>query len=219
MSIEGNSRVDLRNVSNEEIRHDELIKREEFLRQIGFFDNDIEGIKKERPTLYDVQNIKQKIEDLKELGFSDPNKMITSLPAILGLNIENIKRKLSTIVMIFNLYSIEIDPIDFIQSNLSLLGTKLDKIWIIARSLQTLKIDKKEITPTFLSRLLFSNVTDVTVAVMNLARESNMNVNQTQVKKAILNAKKIPPQEKIEIIKKNENNPKLKTRYKRGYGY
>ena len=40
-------------------------------------------------------NVRRKIADLRELGFADPIKMITSFPPILGLGIDNIRGKIA----------------------------------------------------------------------------------------------------------------------------
>jgi len=44
--------------------------------------------------LWPIQNYNEKIVGLTERGFKNPQKMITSLPAILGLSFDNIDRKL-----------------------------------------------------------------------------------------------------------------------------
>jgi hypothetical protein len=42
-----------------------------------------------------VDNIRNKIADLRELGFADPVKMVTSRPTILDLAIDNISGKIA----------------------------------------------------------------------------------------------------------------------------
>jgi hypothetical protein len=42
-----------------------------------------------------IDNIRGKIANLRELGFTDPVKMITSSPAILELAIDNIRGKIA----------------------------------------------------------------------------------------------------------------------------
>ena len=163
-----------------------------------------------------IENIKQKIDDLKSLGFADPTKMITSLPAILGLNIENIKRKIFTLGNLFELYDIDVDVKKFIEDNLSLLGTKIDKIWIIARALKTLGVNPKNITTTFLSRLLFSNITNVVTATFLLLNDNLIeNFTQEQIIQAIKKAKNMTDEEKNTLI--NGSHSKLSQRYKLGY--
>ncbi len=208
--------IDLRKVSDEAIRGPELQKREDALTTAGFSPAFISDLRESKATLYTEENITQKITDLKALGFTDPTKMITSLPAILGLNIENITRKFGTLENIFQLYGMPIDAKEFVESNLSVLGTKIDKLWIVARALRTLNLDSREITPAFLSRLLFSNVTNSVASAVSLSDTSGAKITQTQLLKAIQEAKKIPQVEKELIIKKT--NSKLAQRYRRGYG-
>jgi hypothetical protein len=164
-----------------------------------------------------IENIKQKIEDLKALGFANPEKMIASFSPILGLNIENIRKKISTVDTIFKLYDIEIETNHFIEENLSLLGTKIDKIWIIARMLRALEFDRNLITESFLSRLLFSNITDATVATALLNQSGRKNFSRGEIVGAIHEAKTKSAEEKNNIIDKLDNS-KLKRRYARGYG-
>jgi len=135
----------------------------------------------------------------------------------LGYNIENIKGKVATLETIFKLYDIKVETHQFIEKNLSLLGTKIDKIWIIARMLKTLDFNPSQITETFLSRLLFSNITDTTVVASLLKQEIGKNFTTEQVIKAIKEAKKIPKDQKNEIIKAKTDS-KLTRRYERGYG-
>ena len=208
--------IDLRKVSDEAIRGPELQKREDALTTAGFSPAFISDLRESKATLYTEENITQKITDLKALGFTDPTKMITSSPTILGLNIENITRKFGTLENIFQLYGMPIDAKEFVESNLSVLGTKIDKLWIVARALRTLNLDSREITPAFLSRLLFSNVTNSVASAVSLSDTSGAKITQTQLLKAIQEAKKIPQVEKELIIKKT--NSKLAQRYRRGYG-
>ncbi len=164
-----------------------------------------------------IENIKQKIEDLKALGFTDPNKLITSSPVILGLGIENISKKVDTVQTIFKLYDIKLDANQFIEKNLNVLSAKIDRVWIIARVLRTLDFKPDQITASFLSKLLFSNITNVTVATSLLNQEGGQNFTNKEVLEAIKKAKSMSKDEKDNIIE-NEVDPKLSHRYERGYG-
>src|SRR5262249_41921132 len=44
---------------------------------------------------FGIDNIRGKIADLRELGFSDPVKMVSLNPTILGLAIDNIRRRIA----------------------------------------------------------------------------------------------------------------------------
>ncbi len=162
-----------------------------------------------------IENVKQKIDDLKNLGFLNPIKMITSSPQILGYSIENIKNKTNAVERIFRLYGIGVDTYQFVEKNVSLLGTKIDKIWIIARVLQILNFDPSNITETFLSKLLFANIANTAFATSVLEKSKGV-VTQADVKRAIMEAKKLTKEEKELII--SEGNTKLSQRYNRGYG-
>ncbi len=243
-------KVDLRTVYDEDAKIAEIEKRENFLRTVGFSDEEIMRLKDNRPTLYDIvnvqntldslkqigftnpekmitslpailgyniENIKQKIDDLKVLGFTNPEKMITSLSAILGYNIENIERKISALETIFKLYSIRVDVKEFIEKDLLILGAKIDKVWIIARALRNLGMNPSDINNVFLSRLRSSNITDTTAALTTLLAEMKKDVIPAEIFKAIRVAKKLPKDEKQQIIE-SQKSSKLARRYKRGYG-
>jgi len=72
----------------------ELEARVNALLDAGFSREWIDDLKKFHPALYVAENIDAKIEGLKQRGFSDPQKMITSDPKILGLGFENIDAKI-----------------------------------------------------------------------------------------------------------------------------
>ncbi len=169
---------------------------------------------------YSIGNIKQKIDDLKNFGFTNPEKMITFLPPILGYGIENIKQKVKIIEKIFGLYKINLNYLDFIQGNLSVLGTKVDKIWIVARALRALNIEPNKITSSFLGRLLFSNITDLTTASILLVEENLPEVDPKELLAAIKEAKKLSTEDKLLTITTSslKEVAKLQRRYDVGYG-
>jgi hypothetical protein len=69
-------------------------KRERYqqLIDLGFSKDWIDEVTLHHPALYD--NPKAKIEGLRERGFENPTKLITSLPAILGYAFDNIDAKI-----------------------------------------------------------------------------------------------------------------------------
>ena len=64
-----------------------------------------------------VEAISARLADLRELGFADPVKMITSLPAILGYAIENIRNKIADLRELGFA-----DPVKMITSSPAILG-------------------------------------------------------------------------------------------------
>ena len=71
-------------------------KRESYLKDIiGFSQEKIDKLKEKTPSLCSIKSIIEKVNGLKDRGFTNPNKMIESLPSILGLAFENIDAKIS----------------------------------------------------------------------------------------------------------------------------
>src|SRR3989338_2606715 len=87
--------VDLRKYRNEpEIKAQEINKRRSGLLSMGFGQSWIDSLQESRPTLYAPEVVRGHIDGLSQRGFTNPNKMIESLPAILGYAFENIDAKL-----------------------------------------------------------------------------------------------------------------------------
>jgi hypothetical protein len=101
---------------------DELEKRLNHLLAIGFSQEGADKIF-EAMTLPPIAEIDRKLSDLKALGFGDPVKMVTSLPAILGLAIANIEGKLSDLKALgFG------DPVKMVTSSPAILGYAIANI-------------------------------------------------------------------------------------------
>ena len=87
--------VDLRKYRNEpEIKAQEINKRRSGLLSMGFGQSWIDSLQESRPTLYAPEVVRGHIDGLSQRGFTNPNKMIESLPAMLGYAFENIDAKL-----------------------------------------------------------------------------------------------------------------------------
>ena len=70
-----------------------------------------------------IDNIRGRVVDLRELGFSDPVKMVTSNPAILGLAINNIRGRVVDLRELgFS------DPVKMITSFPTILGLAIENI-------------------------------------------------------------------------------------------
>ena len=81
-------------------------------------------------------NIDTKISGLKDRGFTNPNKMIEISPQILGYALDNIDIRINLLSKLNNLYQLNLNPITTIESNLTILGTKFEKLVVIARILR-----------------------------------------------------------------------------------
>lgn len=74
---------------------DEIVRRKRHLEELGFEADTIEALFDISGTLQPTETVDEKVAGLRERGFADPVKMITSSPAILGLAIDNIDAKLA----------------------------------------------------------------------------------------------------------------------------
>src|SRR3989339_3068 len=90
-----NGEHDLRHGQNPEENATEILARENLLLSLGFSQDWINKLKVDNPTLCSEEIINSKIQGLTKRGFSNPKKMIESLPAILSYAFENIDRKLA----------------------------------------------------------------------------------------------------------------------------
>jgi hypothetical protein len=77
---------------------------------------------------YGIANIREKIADLRELGFADPLKMITSLPTILSYEIHSIRGRIA------HLHELGFaDPVKMITSSPAILGYARERLLICGR--------------------------------------------------------------------------------------
>ena len=74
---------------------EELQSRRDCLLNYGFSSEWVKEVEKIRPRLYPEERIKAKIIGMGERGFSNPIKMITTMPTILGLSFDNIDGKIA----------------------------------------------------------------------------------------------------------------------------
>ncbi|REF83273.1 mTERF protein [Methylovirgula ligni] len=101
---------------------DEAERRLSHLRALGFSREDADKVF-EAIDLPTPEKIDARISDLRAAGFTDPVKMITSSPAILGYAIDNIRGKISDLRAAgFT------DPVKMITSSPAILGLSIDNI-------------------------------------------------------------------------------------------
>ena len=95
MSHETDSSVDLRKHPNKpELKSEIIESRKKLLLTLGFSEDFVADLTNKRPVLYPKDAIQNKIKGLKERGFKDPVKMITTSPEVLNLGWENIDGKI-----------------------------------------------------------------------------------------------------------------------------
>ena len=101
---------------------DEAGRRYEHLLRLGFSEVEADHVF-ESINLPDCETITCRLADLRGLGFTDPVKMITTMPAILGYAIDNIRGKISDLRGLgFT------DPVKMITSSPAILGLAIDNI-------------------------------------------------------------------------------------------
>ena len=80
---------------------------------------------------YAFENIDAKIAGLRDRGFDNPHKLITSLPAILGLAFDNIDRKIR---LLYLLHGDRAKAISELQALPNLLGYKWRRLLFAVRA-------------------------------------------------------------------------------------
>ena len=176
--------IDLRESWTIDIRTEEIQDRIRYMLEIGIPKSLIEIIRVLKPTLFHKEEVFKKIEALKKLGFADPVKMITSLPAILGYNIEkNIEPKLTILIKMIGKYNLPYTAVSLMESNPLFFSSKRDKIWILIRILST-KLWSDINIKTRVSQLLNQNLESVFIANIE-------NPNLVSIKELIQESKKV----------------------------
>ena len=193
----------------------ELEARANALLDAGFSREWIDDFKKLRPALYAAEKIDAKIEGLKQRGFSDPQKMITSLPQILGYGFENIDEKIEYLNRVIRTYKLPLSPISLIENIVPILGTKMEKLKVLTRVLRRCDVEKEKISEKIIRKIIFSNLEDVLVAVQELDREKEY-ISQFLKRVDSIKKRKISKEKKRETIKIIPDE-KIKRTYFRGY--
>ncbi len=162
-------------------------------------------------------NIDSKIIGLKERGFSNPKKMIETLPPILGLNFDNIDKKIKIFSRLINLYNISLSPISLMENILPLFSSKMDKLIVLARVLKEYTIQPSEISEKLIRKLIFCNIEDVLVALVETENE-NETIRDFIKRVDLIKKQKIPKEIKRRRIKEQMSDiDKIKQKYLKGY--
>lgn len=115
--------IEFRKGPKEKLNEEELAKREEFLRNLGFSEEWIINLYGFSPRLYDPKIIEEKIFGLKKRGFKDPLKMIKRFAGVLTHSLENIDSKIEGLKK-----RGFADPIKLIEKTPSILSLSLENI-------------------------------------------------------------------------------------------
>ena len=95
MTCESDKSLDLRkHPNNPENRESIIESRRGLFEKLGFSKNFVEQLEENNKTLRTKKSIQNKIDGLKERGFNNPVKMITSHPAALHYTFKNIDKKI-----------------------------------------------------------------------------------------------------------------------------
>ena len=209
--------VDLRKYRNEpEIKAQEINKRRSGLLSMGFGQSWIDSLQESRPTLYAPEVVRGHIDGLSQRGFTNPNKMIESLPAILGLAFENIDRRLKMFNKLISHYGLNFDAIELMEGNYFLFSSKIDKMWTLPRILAEFQLGPNDADSKLIRNIVGFNLEDVLVALKN--KPSGEKIADFMRRVRAIKEQKIPKAEKRRIIKDElAGFDKVKRRYLRGY--
>lgn len=213
--------IDLRTHPGEkEFRVGEIAKRKAHLISKGFSSEWVDHLAASRPTLYNPQIVDQHLNLLKELGFENPQKMITTLPTIFAYAEENIRKRISLLSRLIKLYDLPLSPISLMEKEFYLFSTKLDKIWVPARIIREYKIQPQELSGRLIGILLQSNLENTLIA-FNESDPKTEKIDDFLRKLRQINKEKVSKEgkeTKREIIQKElQTFDKIKRRYLRGY--
>lgn len=169
---------------------------------------------------YSRETITAKIDNLLSFGFKDPISMIETTPPILSLSENNIKRKIKYLGKINHLYKLNFDPIQILESNLPILGTKMEKLLIITRILREYNSTIDEIK----ARICLSYRANLECLLLAFTeKEENDNLDGLFSRAKKIQKSKISRERKIDGIKKffsvsdNPNYQKIYETYLRAY--
>lgn len=160
------------------------------------------------------QNIEQRISFFAGQGFTDPIKMISICPPFLNYSLDNIKEKIKILDKLISLYHLDCTTVELIENNFGLLGSKIDKLWILARIIQETARGTEEVNGNLIRKLLHSNLEDVILA--SKVKEK-MKIEELLASIKQIKERNIPKEEKRNEIAQIPKGDKVRKKYFRGY--
>jgi hypothetical protein len=167
---------------------------------------------------YSFDNIDAKIQGLQDRGFNSPHKMIESSPQILDLSFKNIDAKIRLLTVLNKIYQLGLNPTQTIESNLPILGTKFEKLIVIARIVREYQPSAPNVQRK-IGELFRTNLESL---ILSYSEKKDWDTLDDLMKKAAsIQKQKLPKQHKRDLIKGFFNNHqdsyKIYRDYLRGY--
>ena len=194
-------------------------KRESYFRDIiGLSQDKIDRLKEKHSSLYSTESIIEKVNGLKDRGFTNPNKTIESSPQILGLAFENIDAKINLLSKLTNLYQLNLNPVTTIESNPTILSVKLKKLIVITRVLRDYQSSPEDIQRK-VSSLYKINLESLLISYSQ--KEPNDNIDNLIRTARQIQKQKLSKDYKRQLIKdffnQNTDSYKIYREYLKGY--
>ncbi len=164
------------------------------------------------------KNIDKKIKDLEKRGFKNPKEIIERSPVIIGYDINSIDQKIKFLNLINKTYHLNINPITIIESNLSILGTKLNKLFVISRIVRDYQPSPEHVVER-IGCLYTTNLESLLVSYTQ--KEPTDTINNLITNAIDIQKQKITKEDKRKIIKdffsENQESYKIYRDYLKGY--
>ena len=158
------------------------------------FSNPGKMIEKSPSVLYfGFENIDDKLSGLKDRGFSDPHKMIERFPEILSFGFENIDKKIRLLDLLNRTYQLKLNPVSVIEQNPIILGSKFEKLIVIARVLREYQPSVEDIKRK-INMLYKINIESLLLA--HSEKKPNDTIDNLTNKAKLIQKEKVPKNEK-----------------------
>jgi hypothetical protein len=211
--------IDLRKHRGEpELKGEEIGKRRGHLIGLDFPADWVDSLVEVRPTLFAPEFVNNHITGLTELGFTNPNKMIESFPAILSYSLEeNIKPRVQLLNRLITVYQLPFSATSLVEQDPFLFSSKIDKILVLVRILREYKVRPPAPNTNIMRSLLHLNLESVLVALNEPPKEHE--TIEDFIKRArSVHRQKLPKEQKRQIIEQGLSEfEKIKSRYLKGY--